>query len=349
MKTLDQVEPRTIVNALNTPGDAKSMFVLSQPGSYYLIENLVGSQERNGISVRADGVTLDLNGFALLGEAAGTMRGVDVPMPCHGFALSNGTVMGWPGGGVMAAAAVMRAQGLLLTGNIGAVGLTAGNGSLVQGCVASANGTGFSLADRTSILESIATVNSQVGIMATSYVSILDCTCSRNGWAGVTAEAACVIARCSATRNLPDGYGIRAGEGCTVTDCTGSRNGSDGISVGAGSSVQNCTASGNGARGIRASNGGCYLSDNTANGNDTGIVAESSPAQLGSRLDGNTCASNRSSGYVVNGRRNLVVRNSAAGNGGAFSISPGNVVGPVLDLTGGGSLAAASGWANVIH
>jgi len=48
VKTLDQVEPRTIVNALNTPGDAKSMFVLSQPGSYYLIENLVGSQEGTG-------------------------------------------------------------------------------------------------------------------------------------------------------------------------------------------------------------------------------------------------------------------------------------------------------------
>jgi hypothetical protein len=57
----------------------------------------------------------------------------------------------------MAAAAVMRAEDLHLTGNASAVGLTAGNGSMVQGCVASANGTGFSLFDPTSILESIAT------------------------------------------------------------------------------------------------------------------------------------------------------------------------------------------------
>jgi hypothetical protein len=157
VKTLDEVQPRTIVDAANTPGDATNTFILSRPGSYYLTGNVLGSRGRNGISVRANGVTLDLNGFALLGEEAGTVRGVDVPMACHGFTLSNGIVTGWAGGGVMAAAAVMRAEDLHLTGNASAVGLTAGNGSMVQGCVASANGTGFSLFDPTSILESIAT------------------------------------------------------------------------------------------------------------------------------------------------------------------------------------------------
>ena len=64
-----QVEARTIVNAANTPGDASNSFVISQPGSYYLTGNINGSGGKNGISIQADGVTLDLNGFALIGEA----------------------------------------------------------------------------------------------------------------------------------------------------------------------------------------------------------------------------------------------------------------------------------------
>lgn len=349
MKTIDEVEPRTVVNAASTPGDATNSFILGAPGSYYLTGNVVGSRGRHGVSVRANGVTLDLNGFALLGEGTGTARGIDVPVPCSGLALRNGTVTGWAGGGVMAAAAELHAEDLRLTGNTGAVGLTAGNGSTVQGCVASANGTGFSMFDRTSILESMATVNTQTGIMATSYVSILDCTSSRNGWSGITTESSCVIARCSVTRNLPDGYGIRAGDGCTVTDCTSARNGVDGIVVGAGSSVHRCTAIGNGTRGIRAVGGGCHIGGNTSNGNDNGIVLESAPGAPGGRLEGNACSANRSTAYIVNSLRNVVVRNTASANGAGFHIVAGNVAGPVLDLAKGGSLTAASDWANIEH
>ena len=35
-KTLSEVEPRTALNAANTPGDASNLFIISQPGSYYL-------------------------------------------------------------------------------------------------------------------------------------------------------------------------------------------------------------------------------------------------------------------------------------------------------------------------
>ena len=42
MKTLDQVEPRTPVSAATTPGDATALYVISQPGSYYLTGNITG-------------------------------------------------------------------------------------------------------------------------------------------------------------------------------------------------------------------------------------------------------------------------------------------------------------------
>src|SRR5262245_41804718 len=74
MKPLDQVEPRTAINAVNTPGDATAVFRITQPGSYYLTGNVAGVLNRSGIAVSAADVTIDLNGFAVLG-APGSLAG----------------------------------------------------------------------------------------------------------------------------------------------------------------------------------------------------------------------------------------------------------------------------------
>jgi hypothetical protein len=60
MKTLEQIEPRTPIST--------APFTISQSGSYYLTTNLtVGGG--NAITVAADGVTLDLNGFTIRSTA----------------------------------------------------------------------------------------------------------------------------------------------------------------------------------------------------------------------------------------------------------------------------------------
>lgn len=46
-KTLTQIEPRTIINAANTPGDADSTFRIAQSGSYYLTGNVTGAAARS--------------------------------------------------------------------------------------------------------------------------------------------------------------------------------------------------------------------------------------------------------------------------------------------------------------
>src|SRR2546423_14067529 len=69
MKTLDQVEARTPVDALHTPGNATNAFTINQPGSYYLSSNLVVSAN-NGIAIGTNGVTLDLNGFTISSTAS---------------------------------------------------------------------------------------------------------------------------------------------------------------------------------------------------------------------------------------------------------------------------------------
>jgi hypothetical protein len=60
MKTLQQVEPRVPISS--------APFTISQPGSYYLTTNLTVSGG-DAITIAADGVTLDLNGFAIASTA----------------------------------------------------------------------------------------------------------------------------------------------------------------------------------------------------------------------------------------------------------------------------------------
>jgi hypothetical protein len=94
MKTLGQIEARTIVNATNTPVNANNTFIISAPGSYYLTGNITGAPGKHGISIQADDVILDLNGFLLVSGGAGALRGVDVPAAQKNLALRNGTVRG---------------------------------------------------------------------------------------------------------------------------------------------------------------------------------------------------------------------------------------------------------------
>jgi hypothetical protein len=95
MKSLDQIEARTIVNSASTPGDGNNVYIISQPGSYYLTGNLVaplhlfGGNAKNGIEITANNVTLDLDGFALQGAAGN--KGIYIPNVQTNITVRNGT------------------------------------------------------------------------------------------------------------------------------------------------------------------------------------------------------------------------------------------------------------------
>ena len=65
MKTLDVVEARIPISSNTTPGTASATYIISQSGSYYLVENLVGEHSQTGLVVQVSNVTIDLNGFRL--------------------------------------------------------------------------------------------------------------------------------------------------------------------------------------------------------------------------------------------------------------------------------------------
>jgi len=98
-KTLTEVEPRIAVNADNTPGDADSLFKITQPGSYYLTGNVTGQSGMHGIQLEADGVTLDLGGFTLLG-VAGSLDGINMPAFRENVVIRNGHLRNWGESGI---------------------------------------------------------------------------------------------------------------------------------------------------------------------------------------------------------------------------------------------------------
>jgi hypothetical protein len=90
-KTLQQVEPRLAISVIPTN--------LTVSGSYYLTDNLTQTADGvAGITISADDITIDLNGFALIGTN-GTADGIT-----HGggirknICIKNGTVRNWHNG-----------------------------------------------------------------------------------------------------------------------------------------------------------------------------------------------------------------------------------------------------------
>lgn len=83
------------------PGDATALHIISQPGSYFLRGNLsTASNTVSAIRATADGVVIDLNGFALLGSGGGsTAFGIDGNGGiARRHVYRNGTITGWSTG-----------------------------------------------------------------------------------------------------------------------------------------------------------------------------------------------------------------------------------------------------------
>lgn len=93
-KTLQQVEPRT--DLATVPGNANSMHRITQPGSYYLSNNL-DVTTTDGIEINASGVTLDLNGFTIFRTSTASANGAAIEINASGLAniwIKNGHITG---------------------------------------------------------------------------------------------------------------------------------------------------------------------------------------------------------------------------------------------------------------
>ena len=348
MKRLDEVEPRTIINAANTPGDAggsPSIFKISAPGSYYLTGNILGASGKLGIEIVSSDVTLDLNGFEVLG-VAGSLDGIGVTVSgLTNIAILNGTVRSWGLNGVNVAgfgSVNCRVQGVLSSGNVN-YGISVGDDSTVADCSATGNGAAGIVATKGStVTNSSALLNIGDGIVATVGCTVTGCAAANNSNYGIFVTNGSTVTNSSASFN--GGSGIGTGEGSTVFKCSAFSNSGRGVLVtGVGTTVADCTIRANVLDGILCDSQ-CLIRGNNCvnNGAGAGIAAGIHVTGSDNRIEGNNCVG-ADRGIDVDSGGNFITRNTCSGNTtNNWDIAAGNVI-LVVNATTGGAFAGNSG------
>lgn len=215
-KTLAEVAPRTAISAANTPGDATSLFIISQPGSYYLTGNITGVSGKCGVSVRASHVSIDLNGFALAG-VPGATSGVVCPAAQTQVEVRNGAARNWPDSGVHTnLVRGGRLHGLRLAGNF--IGARAGIAFEVSDCAATDN-TAYAFLGGENTLFRACTVNGNdvgAGFDTASGCSFLDCVVTQCT-VGIYPAFGAFVTRCAFYENV---VGLQVYNHTRVTGCS---------------------------------------------------------------------------------------------------------------------------------
>lgn len=232
LKNLTDVEPRTAINSVNTPGDNDSVYRISASGSYYLTGNITSQVGKAAIEIAASNVSIDLNGFTISGADVG--RGITYFGAITSITIVNGTIRNTISGDAvdLAGATNLRLERLVARAN-SFNGFTVGARSTVKDCLAIANG-GF-------------------GISSGPDSVIENCQALDNtGGHGITVSSGCRVIGCTA-RNSGTAVGPDFG----------------GISVNASQNIgliQNCFVTGN-DRGIIISSTGWTVINNVAKAN----------------------------------------------------------------------------------
>lgn len=257
MKTLDQVEPRIPLSQQTTPGDAFYLYMITEPGSYYLTENTTAT--RTAIRVDANNVTIDLMGYSLIGTPS-ELLGFGIYMSGRSnVQIRNGTVRDFPRLGIYEASELRgrhhRVVNVQAISN-GSDGIhLEGYGHIVRDCTAANNSYNGMFVGHAKGL-TFYTIGSS---------TITGCLALKNDANGIVVGYACVVTANTARSNA--GHGIEARSGSVVAQNAAFNNGENGIDVEGACTVIGNTAAHN-LYGIYIE-GSCLVDQNTAADNGT--------------------------------------------------------------------------------
>jgi parallel beta-helix repeat protein len=283
--------------------DISACGTISESGSYYVTQNL--STTGTCITVTADDVTIDLNGFTLTGDGSATHFGIWINNVSN-VEVKNGTVRffevginGTWSGTVTESNRVIKVRAM---GN----GISlASNNNLVKDCTA---------ADSTSF--------PGYGILAGGGSTVTNNTAYNNQGNGITTGNGCTVTNNTVYNNQDSG--ITTGNGCTVTNNTARDNQSAGISVLNGCTVTNNTAYNSLYAGIHAGLG-CSVTNNTVYGNNwsDSTVEGGIRVSSGCIVKNNTLRGNQQNNIFVFGYDNAIEENLVTGSGNGISFFSG--------------------------
>jgi parallel beta-helix repeat protein len=326
-KTLTEVEPRIAINATNTPGDADSIFRITQPGSYYLTGNINGEAGKRGIEIASSRVTIDLCGFSIIG-VPDSLEGITTDQTSirNNIIVRNGVVSSWGDDGVRLDTlnpASYLVENLSVIGNEGN-GIFAREG-LVRNCHVSFN-TFDGIVAASTVIGCVSRDNGRFGISCANGGTITDCSAFENGDYGLNGGNGSTITNSSAHDN--EGTGIIVFGDGLVSRCSASLNGDDGINGASGTMILDCVASDNASDGIVVLSRS-LVRGNSCNGNTSDGISVSSFGD--NRIEGNNMTGNGRGLHVI-GAGNVILKNTASGNTTVnWSIVANNVVAPIID------------------
>src|SRR5262245_42328119 len=234
-----------------TLGDAPGFPVtISQSGSYRLSGNLMlANADTTAIQVTADSVTLDLNGFSIIGPA------ICVPGPATTCAAAGKGIGVQVGGTEMQNPRGVR----ILNGSIRGMGLgiqMMGDGSFVERINTDSN-SGGGMRVTGTVIQSAATHNGSFGIIATT---VRDSTVVQNLGDGIILDVSGGVATGNVS-SFNGGFGIYVPY-VTASGNTAFLNRSTGISAFCPRSIIGNTVVSNQSRSIETDRDGCVLPNN---------------------------------------------------------------------------------------
>lgn len=339
-KTLPDIEPRTAISAASTPGDATAVFVIAQPGNYYLTSSVSVPSGKAGIRIAASGVSVDLSGFSISGGLSPATNGVsDGGAPLVDISIRNGAVVRTAGTGISMGATSRaslsdltvqdNSSGGVIVGNDAAIvrvcctgngvalpasamGIRAGVRAVVTRCTAQSNrGSGILVGTDSRVDECLCAGNWTAGIAAGLRSQITGCVCTTNGGNGI--DGGSVISACSVAEN---GFrGISSLNPVNIDSCASRGNQELGFLAGAGSRISDCAASlstSSGSTGHGFNLGSSAIMTHCTAYSNAGIGISNS--QDGAITD---CVARRNSldGIVSSSGRSLISDNTCTDNG----------------------------------
>jgi len=341
MKSLNQIEPRTIISTLP--------YVITNRGSYYLTQNLEGIAGSNGITIACSDVDLDLNGFSIKGVtniygSSGIVLDTATNLYMN-LTIHNGIVCDWPNAGLVLTDGLnCRVIGIstVRNGLLGGTGIYLGKDWEARECVAFRNYCpGFIIGNYSRIRDSRARENSGTGFNTGIGSVIESCLAAENNGYGFFGQTESVIRNCVAICNTNDG--IYVGPNSIASDNLSSENGGDGMSAGAGSKLSGNIASLNKGHGINVSSYSVADNNLTSGNRGAGVYGGWS-----SRIQNNHATGN-SRGFeaMSNSKGNLFVGNTALDNATNYLTAPLANFGRIVESKDlGPDFLLANPWAN---
>ena len=295
-------------------------FGISQPGSYVLNSNLTGVSSQNGINITANNVTIDLQGFELVG-VPGSLHGIaHISGSLSGLTVRNGTIRNWGQLGISAGPGVL-VDGVSFKANNG--GVFAGDGATLTNCrIEGSIGTSSILGNRAVVSKCTFDSNGSgctgcPGIQVGQDSTVTETVARNNGGIEIQAGTGSTLENCTADGNGTAGFGISVGEGSKVSNCTVRNNGNAEINALDRSIIENCGVDGwtGSARGpgggILVGTASVVRGCTVANNANGGLIV----VGANNRLEGNHVRANSINGILVQGSGNVVVQNDSALNG----------------------------------